>query len=311
MNIQGKPRRPLKLFLDYWALVHLLEDGSWASHKDRLMAYCKNGDCTLVLTIWHVFEILQYGDKVRAKKRYVHLEELRKEVPCLWIRLRTELQRDEIAEAFFQAEGVDYKRKEIFYDEPVALIPNSEKASWFGQARRDGLLWFFNKPELFKKFQQGQSNYPVTKLDIRHARENLVGHKEAISKSQTQYVNGLVPTLYPSGLVIAEETKRKFLLRCPIDQFPSVYVETLLSEETNKDTKSSPKKSDLVDMQHIVSALPYVEIAVLDGQFCNYASIIRNKWKSSWPLAEPFSSIEAAFNRVEQLVGGKGKEHND
>lgn len=151
MNVQGRPKRTLKLFLDYWALVRLLEDDSWASHKDCLMAYCKNGDCTLVLTIWHVFEMLGYGDKARAKQRCVHLEELRKEAPCLWIRLRTELQRDEISEAFFQAEGVDYKRKETFYDEPVALIPNSEKASWFEQARRDGLLWFFNKPELLSR----------------------------------------------------------------------------------------------------------------------------------------------------------------
>ena len=67
---------PLKLFLDQWAIVNLLEDRSCAAQQKRLISLCKNGACDLVLTILYVHEALRDGNKDRAKKFIAKIEAL-------------------------------------------------------------------------------------------------------------------------------------------------------------------------------------------------------------------------------------------
>ena len=57
----------LKLFLDQWAIVNLLQDPSCKSQRERLVSLCKSGACTLVLTIWYVQEALRDGNANRAR----------------------------------------------------------------------------------------------------------------------------------------------------------------------------------------------------------------------------------------------------
>jgi hypothetical protein len=133
---------PLKLFMDHWVIVNLLENPSFAAPKDRIISLCKKGFCVLVLTIWYVHEALRDGNKVRAKDLCAKIEALSKQVPCLWIRLRTELQEDEVAEAFFRSMGVVYQKGNPFREEAVAIFPNHEKLPDIEDARREGLLWF-------------------------------------------------------------------------------------------------------------------------------------------------------------------------
>lgn len=46
---------PLKLFLDHWAIVDLLENPSFSTQRERLVSLRKSGACVLVLTIWYVY----------------------------------------------------------------------------------------------------------------------------------------------------------------------------------------------------------------------------------------------------------------
>ena len=112
-----------------------------------------------------------------------------------------------------------------------------------------------------------------------------------------------MPRRYPSGLVIADETKREFLSGIEIKQLPSTYAESLLSEITNKDVTTPPTEEDLVDLQNMVSVLPYVDIAVLDAKFCNYVTAIKKRWRSSHRLAEHFNNVKDALDWIEKHSG--------
>jgi hypothetical protein len=291
---------PLKLFLDHWAIVNLLEAPSFSTQQGRLVSLCKNGVCVLVLTVLYVHEALRDGNKDRAKDLCVKIETLSRQVPCLWIRLRTELQEDEVAEEFFRALGAQYQKRSPFCEEAVAIFPNHEKLSDIDVARRDGLLWFFNRPELFNVALSEQRKYPGVKAELKTAVQETVGRKSLYNEARKRYVEKLLPSRSPGGLVIADESKRQFLQHMDITNFRSLSFESALSHVTTADTQTHPTEQDLLDLQHAVCMVPYVDVAVLDAKFYKYASTVRKNWRGAEPLAECFDDVAAALDWIEK-----------
>lgn len=291
---------PLKLFLDHWAIVNLLEDSSFAAQRDRLISLCKSGACVLVLTILYVHEALRDGNKERAKDLCAKIETLSRQVPCLWIRLRTELQEDEVAEEFFRSIGAQCQKRDPFCDEAVAVFPNHEKLPDIDAARRDGLLWFFNRPELFREALSEQRKYPAVKAELKTAVQATVGRKSLYNEARKNYVEKLLPSRFPGGLIIAGESKRQFLQHMDIRKFRALSFESALSGVTTADTQTHPTEQDLLDLQHAVSMVPYVDVAVLDAKFYKYASTVRRNWTGAEPLAECFEDVDAALDWVEK-----------
>ncbi len=294
---------PLKLFLDHWAIVNLLEDASFAAQRERLVSFCKSGACVLVLTIWYVHEGLRDGNKDRAKDLCAKIESLSKQVPCLWIRLRTELQEDEVAEAFFRSMGVVYQKGNPFREEAVAIFPNHEKIPDIENARREGLLWCFRNPQLFGEALSEQGKYPAVKTELKMAAQPTVGRKGLLNEARKQYVEKLIPSRFPGGLVIADESKREFIQQMDITKFRALTFEAGLSEATTADAQARPTEQDLVDLQHAISAVPYVDVAVLDGKFCKYALTVKKNWKGAEPLAKCFDDVADALDCIEKEAG--------
>lgn len=290
---------PLKLFLDQWAIVNLLEDRSCAAQQKRLISLCKNGACVLVLTILYVHEALRDGNKDRAKKFIAKIEALSKLIPCLWIRLRTELQEDEVAKEFFRSIGAQYQKINPFCEEVIAIFPNHEKLPDIANARKEGLLWFFNQPELFSEALSEQRKYPADKTELKTIVQQTVGRKGLLSKARKEYVSKLLPSRSPGGVVIADESKRRFLQEMDIRKFRALSFEAALSEATTTDAQTNVTEQDLVDLQHAVSMVPYVDVVVLDAKFCKYALSVRKNWKGAEPLAECFDNVGAALDWIE------------
>ncbi|MEP6932785.1 MAG: hypothetical protein ABI988_02405 [Nitrospirota bacterium] len=291
---------PLKLFLDHWAIVDLLESPSFFVQQERLVSLCKSGACVLVLTIWYVHEALRDGNKDRARDLCAKIEALSKQVPSLWIRLRTEIQEDEIADEFFRSIGARYQKNNPFCVEAVSIFPNHEKLPDIEKARRAGLVWFFSKPELFGEALSEQKKYPAVKAELKAADQATVGGKDFLNEARKQYVKRLLPSRTPGGLIIADQSKREFLQEMDIAKFRAVSFEAGLSEVTTADAQARPTEQDLVDLQHAVSVVPYVDVAVLDGKFCKYASTVKRSWKGAEPLAECFDNIAAALDWIEK-----------
>mgnify|MGYP001566815211 CR=1 FL=1 len=291
---------PLKLFLDQWAIANLLENRSFAAQQKRLISLCKNGVCVLVLTILYVHEALRDGNKDRAKKFITQVEALSKLIPCLWIRLRTELQEDEVAEEFFRSIGAQYQKINPFCEEVIAIFPNHEKLPDIANARKEGLLWFFNQPELFSEALSEQRKYPAVKAELKTTVQETVGRKGLLSKARKEYVSKLLPSRSPGGVVIADESKRRFLQEMDIRKFRALSFEAALSEATTADAQTNATEQDLVDLQHAVSMVPYVDVVVLDAKFCKYALSVRKNWKGAEPLAECFDNVGAALAWIEK-----------
>lgn len=291
---------PFKLFLDQWAIVNLLENRSFAAQQKRLISLCENGVCVLVLTILYVHEALRDGNKDRAEKFIAQVEALSKLIPCLWIRLRTELQEDEVAEEFFRSIGAQYQKINPFCEEVIAIFPNHEKLPDIANARKEGLLWFFNQPELFSEALSEQRKYPAVKAELKTTVRKTVGRKGLLSKARKEYVSKLLPSRSPGGVVIADESKKRFLQEMDIRRFRALSFEAALSEATTADAQTNATEQDLVDLQHAVSMVPYVDVVVLDAKFCKYALSVRKNWKGAEPLAECFENVGAALAWIEK-----------
>lgn len=290
---------PLKLLLDQWAIVDLLET-RLCHLNERLVSLCKSGACVLVLTIWYVHEALRDGNKDRARDLCAKIGALSNQVPCPWIRLRTELQEDEVAEEFFRSTGAQYQKINPFCEEAVAIFPNHEKLPDIANARTEGLLWFFDKPELFSEAFREQRNYPAVKAELKAAVTATVGRRGLSLDARKQYVEKLLPLRYPGGLFIAAESKRQFRQQMDIKKFRALSFEAALSEATTADAQAHPIEQDAVDPQHSVSMVPYVDVAVLDAKFCKYTSTVKKNWKGAAPLAECFDNVTAALDWVEK-----------
>lgn len=293
---------PLKLFLDHCAIINLLEDSSFVAQRERLESLCKSGTCVLVLTIWYVHEALRDGNKDRARNLCKKIEALSKQLPSLWIRLRTELQEDEVKDEFFRSIGAKNQKRKPFCEELVAVFPNHADIE---SARRQGLLWFFDKPDLFGEALNEQRKYPGVKGELKTAVRATVGRKKMPDETKRLYVKELLPSRTPGGLVIAEDSKRQFLQQMDINKFRAVAFEVALSEVTTADAQARPTEQDLVDLQHAVCAVPYVDVAVLDGKFYHYVSIIKMKWKGPEPLAECFDHVGAALDWIENRASSE------
>jgi|GEM_PF-6093686 len=291
---------PLKLFLDQWAIVNLLENQSFTAQQKRLISLCKNGACILVLTIMYVHEALRDGNKDRAKRFVAQIDALSKLIPCLWIRLRTELQENEVAEEFFRSIGAQYQTINPFCKEVIAIFPNHEKLPDIANAKKEGLLWFFNRPDLFSAALSEQREYPAVKAELKAAVQQTVGRKDLLDKARKEYVSKLLPSRSPGGIVITDESKRRFLLDMDIRKFRALSFEAALSAATTADAQTNVTEQDLMDLQHAVSMVPYVDVVVLDAKFCKYALTVRRNWKGVEPLAECFDNVDAALDWIEK-----------
>ncbi len=287
---------PLTLFLDQWVIINLLQDPSCMSQRERLVLLCKSGACTLVLTIWYVQEAIRDGNKDRAKDLCEKIETLSKEVPCVWIRLKTDLQEDEVAEDFFNSIGASYYKRSPFCEGVLAIFPELNRHHDIENIRKEGLVWLFKRPKLFHGAFAEQSKYPSIKAKLK----STVGRRGLSREEQNHFVQMLLPSQYPGGLVIADESKRQYLQTMNIKKFRALSFEAALSEATTADARARPTEQDLVDLQHAVSVVPYVDVVVLDAKFRKYALTVKKKWKGAEPLAECFDNIGAALDWIER-----------
>jgi hypothetical protein len=289
---------PLTLFLDQWAIINLLQDSSCVSQRERLVSLCKSGACTLVLTIWYVQEAIRDGNKARARDLCQKIEMLSKEVPCAWIRLKTDLQEDEVAEDFFNSNGIRYCKRSPFCEGVLTIFQELDRHHDIENIRKEGLAWFFNRPELFHGAFAEQSKYPSIKLKLK----STVGRKGLSREEQKQFVQMLLPSQFPGGLVIADESKRQYLQAMDINKFRALSFEAALSDATTADAQARPTEQDLVDLQHAVSVVPYVDVVVLDAKFRKYTLTVKRNWKGTEPLAECFGNIVAALDWIEKAA---------
>ena len=176
---------PLTLFLDQWAIINLLQDPSCVSQRERLVLLCKSGACVLVLTIWYVQEAIRDGNNDRARDLCEKIEMLSKEVPCVWIRLKTDLQEDEVAEDFFNSIGVPYCKRSPFCDGVLAIFPELNRHSDVENIRKEGLVWFFKRPKLFYEALAEQSKYPDIKSKLKATVQTIVGRKGLSGKRRS------------------------------------------------------------------------------------------------------------------------------
>ncbi|MDF0676205.1 MAG: hypothetical protein P0120_17995 [Nitrospira sp.] len=290
----------MTLFLDQWAIINLLQAPSCMSQRERLVLLCKSGACTLVLTIWYVQEAIRDGNKDRAIDLCKKIEMLSKEVPCVWIRLKTDLQEDEVAEDFFNSIGIPYCKRSPFCEGVLAIFPELSRHHDIENIRKEGLVWFFKRPKLFHGAFAEQSKYPSIKSKLKSTVQATVGRKGLSRQEQKQFVQMLLPSQFPGGLVIADGSKRQYLQAMNIKKFRALAFEAALSDATTADTQAHPTEQDLVDLQHAVSVVPYADVVVLDAKFRKYALTVRKNWKGKEPLAECFDNVDAALDWIEK-----------
>jgi hypothetical protein len=85
-----------------------------------------------------------------------------------------------------------------------------------------------------------------------------------------------------------------------IGKLRALSFEAALSEATTADAQAHPTEQDAVDLQHSVSMVPYVDVAVLDAKYCKYALTVRRNWRGAEPLDECFDNVPAALDWIQK-----------
>jgi hypothetical protein len=79
---------------------------------------------------------------------------------------------------------------------------------------------------------------------------------------EKRYIQGLIPTHTPTGVVIDGDCNRQFLDACRLTDFPAFAVEWLATHDSWRENRQM-NRNNFMDQQHLM-ALPYVNFFLTD-----------------------------------------------
>jgi hypothetical protein len=227
------------------------------SYKDHLRQLGAAGTVTFVLSPFHWVEMAEDADYARAEAKADFVDSLHPK----WLFERRNIQGKEVKAAFFRFTAIPSDVPEMVAD-AVDVI-----ADLAGQrAYRDS--------RAFVTHLRGIGpNHPLEQ-SLREAltanQANIVHYQagrltsDVMRRTETLYVERLLPLNTPAGLVIDADSKRRFLAAQQLTDFPSFALETRATKDNWAEARQM-SHNNFLDQQHIM-ALPYVDFFITDDR---------------------------------------------
>lgn len=225
------------------------------AYKHHLQGLTSAGTVSFLLSPFHWVEAAEDTDPVRGVAKADFMDSL---LPR-WIFERRSIQTREATNAFFRFLGLQGSPIQMTgqVSDVIADLAGTQAArhsrDFVAHLRTVGPmhpLWtsiqraFDSNRENGIKFRAGQFT-----PDFRRKVERL-------------YVQGLLPTQTPSGVVIDEGSKRQFLDRSQLTDFPAFAIESLATYDSWREDRQM-NRNNFMDQQHLM-ALPYVDLFITD-----------------------------------------------
>jgi hypothetical protein len=221
----------------------------------RQLAGAGAGTITFVLSSFHWVEAAEDADAVRSAAKADFMDSLL----ARWIFERRSLQQKEATATFLRFLGVQADQPQMI-GSVVDIIADlaGVRADRHSRDVVAHLRTIGQNHPLERSLQQAFDSNRVNGGRFRSGQLSA----DFIRQMEKRYVQGLLPARTPAGVIIDEESKRRFLDGSALTDFPAFAVESLATYDSWRENRQM-NRNNFMDQQHLM-ALPYVDIFLTD-----------------------------------------------
>ncbi len=225
------------------------------AYKQHLRHLAGAGTVTFVLSPMHWVEAAEDADPARGTAKADFMDSLL----ARWICERRTLQRKEATTAFFRFLGIQA--------DPPQLIGRIVDVI----ADLTGIHAERNSRDFVVRLRTIGQNHPLEQsLQEAFDSSRVNGNRfrtgqlndDFLRRIEKLYIQGLLPAQTPAGVVIDGDSKRQFLERSQLTDFPAFAVESLATYDSWRENRQM-NRNNFMDQQHLM-ALPYVDCFLTD-----------------------------------------------
>jgi hypothetical protein len=269
-------QRSLTIYLDQAQLSNLAHGRELAKAKFEQLC----SDCKLipVFSMAHIYETSKHADKNTRQRIAIYADSLPKR---RWILSRHVLVAEEGKRAFLTLHGFDCppldplrdELKHVLYagaQEPIEIILED-----YGFLKT--LKYIESEPELsqgFDEWKAFEASFPSAK-GLLAAAVSARGSTNVLRDLDKRFREDMaekIPDRFPDSNFVTPQHRRKFQDDGPwstYDAWPTTYLYIQVEKEITRDISARVDPSHLTDQVHL-SALPYVDLFLCDGQTRDY-----------------------------------------
>ena len=225
------------------------------AYKDHLRQLAAAGTVAFVLSPMHWIEAAEDNDVGRGTAKADFMDSLNAQ----WLYDRRGIQRKEVAVAFFR-----FLRVPSIPPQMIGSVRDVIADLAGHPAER-------NSRDFVTHLRTIGQNHPLE----RSLRENLESNRvngdrfrtgqftpAFLQRIERVYVETLLPTQTPGGVVVDQDSKNRFLNAFDLTDFPAFAVETRATHDSWREQRQM-SRNNFMDLQHMM-ALPYVDYFVTD-----------------------------------------------
>jgi len=226
-------------------------------YRDHLRQLAAAGTVTFVLSTMHWVEAAEDNDAARGTAKADFMDSLNAQ----WLYNRIGIQRKEVAAAFFRF-------LQVPNNPPQMIAPLSDVIAHLAGRPAER-----NSRDFVAHLRTIGANHPLEQSLRENLESNRVnGERFRAGRFTTAdlqgferiYVEQLLPTRTPAGVVIDEDSKSGFLNAFRLTDFPAFAVETKATHDSWREGRQM-SRHNFMDLQHMM-ALPYVDYFVTDDE---------------------------------------------
>lgn len=224
-------------------------------YREHLRQLAAAGTVTFVLSPMHWVEAAEDNNAARGTAKADFMDSLQ----ASWLYERRTIQRKEIAAVFLRFLGIP--------SDPPQMVTTVRDVI----ADLAGHPAERNSRDFVSHLRSIGPNHPLER-SLRQAFEsNQVngGRFRAgqltpafLQRMERLYIQQLLPTQTPAGVVVDEDSKNRFLNAFQLTDFPAFALETKATHDSWREERQM-NRNNFMDQQHMM-ALPYVEYFVTD-----------------------------------------------
>ena len=227
------------------------ESNAYTQHLQQLAGA---GTVTFVLSPMHWAEAAEDADPVRGTAKADFMDSLL----ARWIYERRSVQRREATAAFFSFLKIPAVSQAIGSVIDVIADLTGVQAE---RHSRDFVAHLRTIRQNHPLEQSLQQAFDSNRLNGERFRAGELT-PDFLRKTEKLYIQGLLPTETPAGVIIDGDSKRRFLDGSQLTDFPAFAVESLATYDGWRESRQM-NRNNFMDQQHLM-ALPYVDFFLTD-----------------------------------------------
>jgi hypothetical protein len=225
------------------------------AYKDHLRQLAGAGTVTFVLSPMHWIEAAEDPDPVRGAAKADFMDALQ----ASWLYERLSIQKKEVANAFFLFLKIPANPPQMVTTVRSVIADLAGRPA--ERNSRDFVSHLRGIGPNHPLEQSLQQAFDSNRVNGDRFRAGQLS-PDFLRNIEKLYIQGLLPTQTPGGIVVNGDIKRTFLDSSQLTDFPAFAVESLATYDSWRENRQM-NRNNFMDQQHVM-ALPYVDLFLTD-----------------------------------------------